>query len=642
MQKIESEKKVYPLYPPEPDRVQSLFQQLESAGTKEEQQMASENIVGYVTKQQFGFPAIIRAVDIASGIAVKTLHKSLDERNQGIRILNGIELYFNEPEPHYKEIADVLSPQVNVKVDDKVRDRIRKRIAELGNRGVIYPAIFLAIDNFEEHLEQPEPRRSSYFAYKSEGTKADMRSFEMILGNSGIRKEVQELYYARMGEIKMGPVKTEVEDIVIKLAKESSSYPIEGVHDLFKARFGGVSLEELVDLQDQDAFNQHALSYMANVPRGDVFWQRFIWGLFLQPLNSVGELPEEKLEEQSYTFRSKTNQMQQTMMKNLLLPMYDPAMQNEVFDSSLLEVFNSFDEYNKLEFQSGIFRGFAMYLWEELFLNDSVMVEEIDTIKNPLTKEILTHLIDKFPPELWRFVFYDQVGKVFTDIVYKSRKNIKSRFVGKGRDLAYYLSDGRFSDIYGNDYWNELKTKLHIDDFDDKELSRARDKNRGITESEAEAIEHNQRLGTFEPGNRIAASGITSGSLYKVGKDLICDLRIGEDSSDSVIVRILQNGSFRFDFPTITDKDSRERRFIEGLVIDVINHWREENGVVFTLEGEIGEKSKTSESLTKRKKDQPDPDAVTDMFERLIRGDYETKSTTNTTIDLDTLSPQNS
>lgn len=141
-----------------------------------------------------------------------------------------------------------------------------------------------------------------------------------------------------------------------KIIQEGSWEPVEGLPVFLTVEYGGISLQSIISENDPDNAVSNLLSYIANMPKGNILWQYLMSGLFFATSYSGCDW-KNKDQIQNPEFTRRIFSIQKLMTEKALLPAFSEE-KDPVFDSLFGSALGNLNELS-VKFLSFLIRSIA-------------------------------------------------------------------------------------------------------------------------------------------------------------------------------------------------------------------------------------------------------------------------------------------
>lgn len=277
--------------------------------------------------------------------------------NLGKLILQKVEKYFRNHEGYlHKVLVDYNKPNSEEIEPEYFLDLLRKikkyllakRFHLDGNIPAIKIFTHNLLDFFDKYFAENEtyPNLDSlYVTTLSMSLKSDQRHKDehdvymniMDLLTRDLEHRTEHRVYKRFYMFDSSRALELARD---SIPTESDPEPLSP--NVYLHKFGKVSLRDLEEIQDQEEFNFKVLEYLANIPKGDLFWMNLVLHLFFfHPFIAQGSHKEDLLNPE---WLAKVFDFQSWFCQKLFQPVFDEEQVDERFDNLFTKVISSFGD----------------------------------------------------------------------------------------------------------------------------------------------------------------------------------------------------------------------------------------------------------------------------------------------------------
>lgn len=423
-------------------------------------QRGKEDIVGQLvpaaTEERFDCASALRAVDIGTRLLLT------GQKDFGTRILTGVDQYFGSRPVAYKTLTppeERSYPEGYRMFGQSEIKPITGRLNTARARGVLSVSL-PNVENFIGSLEIVSSAKAGSFNVL---ILPCVRTLQYRLKQPEIRQveyqTVKDAYLAIIKTVHEG-LRDERTENVMTLAEKiydiatahGKGLPrLEFIPDILTTKFAGVSFDDVLTESDLEKAGDKLMIYLANLPKGDIFWQSFIQGILLAPPihPKKGDLALYK----DPDFSENVCMLQEWLGYKLIVPGLSKAEEetDPEFDTNLGEALNRFDQDTISLFVNATVTRTRIALNTVLTFNPDMEHDYNRALQYcPITQLAIDELRSSFPDR--KFALYDQVVMSFL----KAQKdqilaNLIERLDGRAGKRQSKILLSTFSDILDND-----------------------------------------------------------------------------------------------------------------------------------------------------------------------------------------------
>ncbi|OGK21070.1 hypothetical protein A2866_01950 [Candidatus Roizmanbacteria bacterium RIFCSPHIGHO2_01_FULL_39_8] len=413
-----------------------LFHQFDAAKHMQQKEALGRQLVTLVTEDSFDYAPIM--------LVLQKGFRQLDfpkERRFWLPVLNGIDDYINRRFFGQKIIDSNSSDPADLAIYKELIAELEKQKKGFVKKDLVPPSVSQLLHDLQvgfellERINTPKQGPNSISMPFRSSTLLSIAP-EVRRGWEKPFNEISELCAPQAGDVELVP------DKVVSSAKKQAGLALEGLDirlpHIYSDTFGGVSLQELSEEEDmskkevREAFGMKVLRYIAHIPKGDVFWQNFIKGVFFAQGDYAAN-PEAPFPPDSH-FTQKILRFQIWLGEKMLLPVVNPKYLDSQFDTAFVEAMEPMSPDTLFRTTGSLYLASALSPQIIQRLNPNITPAEI-YVSNDLLISAVDLFLEEAPYQ--RLAILDIALEGFIRKYWENiRQNWRERFFAHPRELA--------------------------------------------------------------------------------------------------------------------------------------------------------------------------------------------------------------